>query len=120
MRAPVTHVLLVSLAAVSLLPGCGRTYDNPFEGSTATQAPSAAAAIVFTSNIQSAQPGGPREVYAIEESGANPTQLTRCGATAACSTLEASFDTDRQRAMVRRVVADTNGDGRLNAADGES
>jgi hypothetical protein len=120
MRAPVTHVLLASLTAVALLPGCGRTYDNPFAGTTSTTAPSASAAIVFTSNIQSGRPNGPREVFAVEESGANPTQLTHCGASANCSTLEASFDTDRQRAMVRRVVADTNGDGRLSAADGES
>ncbi len=120
MRAARLHVLVVTLAAATLVPGCGRTYGNPFAGTNPTTAPPAAASIVFTSNIQSARPGGNREVYAVEESGANPTRLTHCSDASACSSLEASFAADRQRAMVRRVLADTNSDGRLTAADGES
>lgn len=119
MRAARTGLLSLAFLAVALLPACSRTYGNPFEGSDPTTAPSAAASIVFTSNIQSARPGGSREVYAVEESGANPTRLTHCSDVSDCSSLEASFSGDRQRAVVRRVLADTNSDGRLTAADGE-
>ena len=109
------------MVAASFILGCARIYDNPFAASHITDPPPAAAAIVFTSNVQNPRPGSGREVFAVEESGANPTRLTFCADTgAACSSLEASFGTDRRRAVVRRVRADTDGDGRLTAADGES
>ena len=106
------------LLAAALALGCSRTYDNPFAGSNPTTPPPASASIVFTSSIQNARPGGGREIYAVEESGANPTRLTFCTNAGACSSLEASFSGDRQRAAVRRVLADTDSDGRLTAADG--
>ena len=107
----------VVVAALAL--GCARTYDNPFAGSRPTVAPSAAAAIVYSSNAHSTRAG--REIFAVEESGASPTRLTFCTEDAAvCSSLEASFDTDRDRAVVRRVLADTDSDGRLTAADAAS
>jgi Tol biopolymer transport system component len=65
--------------------------------------------------------GAGREVFAIEDSGANPTRLTFCTEEGvACSTLEAAFGPDRRRAIVRRVSSDSNNDGRLSAADGQS
>lgn len=114
-----TCVVSVVVTAAFVL-GCGRTYDNPFAGSQSTVPPSAAASIVFTSNAHNPRPAVGREVYAVEESGANATRLTFCGEEGAvCSTLEASFGSDRQRAVVRRVIVDSNSDGRLSGADGE-
>jgi Tol biopolymer transport system component len=114
-----TRVVRPALLAAALALGCGREYGNPFAGSHMTVAPSAAADIVFTSNVHAARPGAAREVFAVEDSGANPTRLTFCSDGGPCSTLEASFSSDRRRAIVRRVTADTDGDRTLTAADGE-
>jgi hypothetical protein len=120
MRVPGSFVLPSAVVAATLVLGCARTYDNPFAPSHPTVAPSAAASIVFTSNAHNTRPGTGREIFAVEDSGANPTRLTFCSeAGAVCSSLEASFDSDRQRAMVRRVLSDTDSDGRLTGADGE-
>jgi hypothetical protein len=109
-----------AVVAAALAAGCARTYDNPFAGSNPTAPPPPSASIVFTSNAHNAQPATGREIFAVEESGANATRLTFCGeAGAVCSSLEASFGPDRRRAVVRRVVADTDSDGRLTGADGE-
>ena len=113
------RVCAAMFVAAALVVGCARTYDNPFAGSNPTVAPPAAAAIVFTSNAHNARPGAGREVFAVEESGANATRLTSCAENGAvCSSLEASFGADRRRSVVRRVLADTDADGRLTAADG--
>jgi WD40 repeat protein len=110
----------LAVVAATFLLSCGRTYDNPFAGSHPTTAPPAAASIVFTSNAHNARPTVGREVFAVEESGANATRLTTCNDDGAvCSTLEAVFGPDRRRAVVRRVLADTNSDDRLTGADGE-
>jgi hypothetical protein len=109
-----------AVIAVALVAGCARTYDNPFAGSNPTDPPPPAASIVFTSNAHNARPATGREIFAVEESGANATRLTFCAESGAlCSSLEASFGPDRRRAVVRRVVADTDADGRLTGADGE-
>ena len=117
MRVARTCVLSIVTA---LALACEKTYDNPFAGSNPAVAPSAAAAIVFTSNAHGTSPATGREVFAVEESCANPTRLTFCNnAGATCSTLEAAFGADRRRGVVRRVLADTDSDGRLTGADGE-
>jgi Tol biopolymer transport system component len=111
----------LALALSAALAGCEREYPNPFAGSGTATPPPAAAAIVFTTNMHSSRAGTGREVYSIEDSGANPTRLTFCTEDgAACSTLEAAFSPDRRRAIVRRVSSDANNDGRLSAADGQS
>lgn len=120
MRAARTHVLSSTVALAALALGCAQTYDNPFAGSHPAIAPSSSAAIVFTSNAHNTAPATGREVFAVEESGANPTRLTFCndgGET--CASLEAAFGGDRRRAVVRRVLADSDSDGRLTGADGE-
>jgi len=120
MQGARTRVFPSAVVAATFVLGCGRTYDNPFAGSNPTDPPPAAASIVFTSNAHNARPATGREVFAVEESGANATRLTFCGeAGAVCSSLEASFGPDRKRAVVRRILADTNSDGRLTGADGE-
>jgi hypothetical protein len=112
-------LVFTATVAAALAAGCARTYDNPFASSNRILLPSASAAIVFTSNAHDPRPATGREVYAVEESGANPTRLTFCGDGATCATLEASFGSDRRRAVVRRVLADTDSDGQLTTADGE-
>jgi hypothetical protein len=113
--------VVTALALACALPGCAGEYGNPFGGSDTTTEPSAAADIVFTSNLYAARPGAGREVYAVEDSGANPTRLSFCTEEgAACSTFEAAFSADRRRCIVRRVTSDANGDGRLSPADGQS
>jgi hypothetical protein len=120
MRVARTCVFPSVIVAAALVLGCSRTYDNPFAGNNATASPPATASIVFTSNAHDARPGAGREVFAVDESGANATRLTFCGeAGAVCSSLEASFGGDRRRAVVRRVLADNDSDGRLTTADGE-
>ena len=120
MRTSLSRVIPPTALAALLALGCARTYDNPFAGSNPTVEPSASAAIVFASNAHNPRPATGREVFAVEESGTNPTRLTFCTeAGAVCSTLEAAFDGERRRAVVRRVLADSNSDGRLTTADGE-
>jgi hypothetical protein len=119
MRAARTCVTFSLAATAALLAGCAREYGNPFAGSESTAAPSPAADIVFTSNMHAARPGSGREVFAVEDGGANPTRLTFCADEgSSCSSLDVAFGPDRQRAMVRRVVAAANDDGRLDEADG--
>jgi hypothetical protein len=121
MRKPSPSVFASAVVAAALLTGCARTYDNPFAGNNPTDPPPPASSIVFTSNAHSTRPGSGREIFAVEESGANATRLTFCvEAPVSCSSLEAAFGPDRRRAVVRRVLDDTDGDGRLSAADGES
>ena len=109
-----------AVVAAALAVACARTYDNPFAGSNPTAPPPASASIVFTSNAHNTRPTTGREVFAAEESGANPTRLTFCTESGVvCSTLEAAFGPDRRRAVVRRVLGDTDNDGRLTGADGE-
>ncbi len=119
MRAPRTCVAVTGIAAVAALAGCAREYGNPFAGSESTLAPSPSADIVFTSNLHAARPGAGREIFAVEDTGANPTRLTSCAEDGdPCSSLDVAFGPDRQRAVVRRVVADANEDGRLDERDG--
>ena len=122
MRVKTSRALAaVALALCAALAGCEREYPNPFAGSGTTAPPSAAADIVFTTTLHSTRAGAGREVYSIEDSGANPTRLTFCTEEgAACSTLETAFSPDRRRAIVRRVTSDSNNDGRLSVADGQS
>ena len=119
MRAARTCVVVSAAAAAALLAGCAQEYGNPFAGSESTVAPSAAADIVFSSNMHASRPGGGREIFAVEDTGADPTRLTFCADEgSACSSLDVAFGPDRRRAVVRRVVAEANNDGRLDEADG--
>ena len=98
MRVAGACVFPSAVLAATLAAGCARTYDNPFAGSNPIVAPSASAAIVFASNAHGARAGTGREIFAVEESGANATRLTFCGeAGAVCASLEASFGGDRRR-----------------------
>jgi dipeptidyl aminopeptidase/acylaminoacyl peptidase len=102
-----------------LLAGCSSEFDNPFANTARTVVPRASADIIFAGN-QHASPGTPRELFAVDDDGANPTQLTFCSTTTRpCDTAEVSSAPDRQRVAVRRRL-DTNGNSRLEAADGDA
>ena len=113
-RALVT-VLAAALGACSSTPG------NPFANSNQTLPPPAAASIVFASNSYLPVAGAPRELFAMETSGAGLTRLTFCNIEPRrCDTSEAAPAPDRQRMAVLRVSEDADGNGRLTAADGQA
>src|SRR5688572_25648029 len=100
------------------LAACDKSYQNPFDASARTQAPATAADLAFTSNSHLLTAGSPRDLFAIEESGAGTARLTTC--SGGCDILEGSFAPDRRRVALRQVTNDTNGDRRLTSADGVS
>lgn len=114
------RALLMVLAAAGL-GSCGGDPGNPFAESNQTVAPRDAADIVFTTNSYTGSAGSPRELFAVEDGGGGLARLTFCNSDPRrCDTVEAAPAPDRQRMAVRRVLNDTNNDGRLTAADGES
>jgi dipeptidyl aminopeptidase/acylaminoacyl peptidase len=107
---------LVMAALVSA--GCGRDVTNPFEDEQRTEVPGTEAALLFTSNAFATSPGVPRDLHAVNEDGAELARLTYCNTTTRrCDTLEAASDPDRERVAARRVLDDTDGDGRLSERD---
>jgi Tol biopolymer transport system component len=100
--------------------GCAGNYDNPFAGVNLSQPPPADSELGFVS-AASGSAADRRDLFAADETGTPVTRLTNCSReTRPCDVLEASWSPDRQRAMARRRVDDTNGDSRLTSADGES
>ena len=103
------------------LPACNSNPGNPFVDIIRTVPPSAAAAIVFTSNSYANVAGAPRELYAVEASGAGVTRLTFCNVDPRrCDTSDAAPAPDRERMAILRTMNDTNSDGRLTGADGQA
>jgi Tol biopolymer transport system component len=110
-----------TLLGAALVVGCSGNYTNPFVGDQRAVAPRADAAIVFTSNGYRTQGGGPRELFAADAAGGGLTRLTFCNVDPRrCDTIEAAPAPDRQRMAIRRVLEDTNKDGRLTAADAQA
>jgi Tol biopolymer transport system component len=108
----------VPLFLALLAAACAGEYDNPFANSGTTVAPPADAEIAFLS-VPSG--GAARDLFAVDESGSPVTRLTACNREGRpCDVLETAFSPERARLMLRRRTQDTNGDGRLSAADGES
>ncbi len=104
-------------SSLPLALACSHSYDNPFASSAATAAIPARAGIVFSSNVYGSA-ASPNELFAIEVSGAGLTRLTFCNQPARpCASLEVAVAPDRARSVVRRVLKDSNGDGRLNERD---
>jgi Tol biopolymer transport system component len=105
--------------ALALSAGCSSQFANPFANSSRTVPPRATAAVMFTSNVN-ATPGSGREIFAVDADGSGLAQLTFCNSTdRVCDTEEVSPAPDRRRVIVRRRL-DSNGDHRLDAADGEA
>jgi len=106
------------LFALSIITGCAGDYDNPFANSGSTTAPPADAEIAFLS-VPSG--GVAHDLFSADESGSPITRLTICNREGRpCDVLETAFSPERARLMLRRRTQDTNADGRLSAADGES
>jgi Tol biopolymer transport system component len=111
---PVARAALLLL--LFFVPACDKSYENPFQPGNRTQPPSAAADLLFTSNSHLQATGSPRDLFAVEDSGAGPARLTACSGT--CDVLEGAMGPDRRRVALRQISTDTNGDRRLTATDG--
>lgn len=115
------HRAALAVLLAGALGSCNTEYDNPFAETATGLPPPAAADVIFTSNTYAAQTGSPREIYSAEDVGAGVTRLTFCnGEQRRCDNVEAAPAPERTRMAIRRVLADTNNDGRLTPADGES
>jgi len=104
------HSRVALIALTTAVAGCNKEYPNPFAQSSHTVPPPITAAILLTTGLWSAQPSAPRELFAIDLSGANPTRLTFCNASAACDVLEPVPSPTRTRVMMRRLDADAAGE----------
>lgn len=109
-----------ALMLVALLPACNNTRDNsnPFAGATQSTPPPKSAALIFASSVYSLTAGAGRELFAVNADGSNLTRLTFCNNSSACDYAEAAPAPDRVRVGARRASVDTNGDGRVDEADG--
>jgi dipeptidyl aminopeptidase/acylaminoacyl peptidase len=110
-----------AVIAACLLPACGensRDQTNPFAAAATTAPPPSSAALVFTSSLYSLTAGAGREIFAANADGGGVTRLTYCNQASACDYVEAAPAPDRERVGARRVSVDSNGDGRVDEADG--
>jgi len=113
------RALVTVLAAA--LGACSNNADNPFENSNQTLPPPAAASIVFASNSYLPVAGTPRELFAMETSGAGLTRLTFCNIEPRhCDTSEAAPAPDRLRMAMLRATEDVDGNGHVTPADGQA
>lgn len=113
--------LALALASAALSSACGQDSNNPFSAGSTLGHLRPTAAIVFTSDAYAARPGGPREVFALDEDGAGMTRLTICNVdTRRCDSSEVAPASDGRRLAIRRSTADTNGDGRVGPGDAEA
>jgi len=100
MRLSSAVVALLALGAA----GCNRDYPNPFASGTSSRAPSASAAIIFTSGAWSARAGDGREVFAVNLDGSEVSRLTTCNqGDTPCDTSEVTPAPDRVRVYARRA-----------------
>jgi hypothetical protein len=110
-----------ALLLAALASGCQSNFPNPFERTAPLPTSRVEQDLIFTGNGYAARGGSPREVFAVEDDGSGLARLTFCStATRPCNSEEAAPAPDRKRIVVRRVLTDTDRDGRLTAADGES
>lgn len=113
--------LRLPLALAFLLPACGQNSENPFAAGSPLGRLRSTAAIVFTSDAYAARPGGPREVFALDEDGSGMTRLTLCNAeNRRCDSSEVAPGPDGRRLAIRRSTLDSNGDGRIGPGDAEA
>jgi len=84
----------------------------PSLSSTATPAP--LDTVFLASDAWSSKPTTVFELFSVGTPGSQPTRLTTC---AGCQALGASPSLDRNRVALRRVVGDSNRDGRLDELD---
>jgi Tol biopolymer transport system component len=100
------------------LSGCSSNPPEAPIGALQTLPMPASAAILFTSDAYDASPGAPREVYSVAADGTKVQRLTYSNyQDRYADYAEVAPAADRNRIAVRRILADTNGDGRINEAD---
>jgi Tol biopolymer transport system component len=97
------------LALIGCCPGCNKDYPNPFAQDNRSVPPPASAGIVLSSGAWSTQANAPRELFAIDPTGANLTRLTFCNDTNTCDWVEPVPSPDRNRMMARLVTPGTEG-----------
>jgi Tol biopolymer transport system component len=90
-------------ASIALTAACGDDPVNPF--STPTRAPSADAVLLFVSGSWAAEPGGARELLALNADGTKLEQLTNCAqVTPACDFVQLAPSPDRNRLAAIRTT----------------
>lgn len=102
--------LRLALVAWALLAaGCNREYGNPFAQGNRTFPPPESTALVVPTGLWSSEADAPRELFALDMDGGNPTQLTFCNEGEGCDVIEPGPSPDRGRMMLRRL--DTGAEG---------
>jgi Tol biopolymer transport system component len=92
-------------ASIALTVACSSNSANPF--STPTRAPSADAVLLFASGSWAADPGQPRELFALNADGTKLEQLTNCAqASPACDFVQLAPSPDRNRLAAIRTTAE--------------
>ncbi|HSD28486.1 MAG TPA: hypothetical protein VLL75_14385 [Vicinamibacteria bacterium] len=90
-------------ASITLTAACGSDSVNPF--STRTLPPSADAVLLFASGSWAAEPGGARELLALNADGTKLEQLTSCAqASPACDFVQLAPSPDRNRLAAIRTT----------------
>jgi hypothetical protein len=111
----------VVLLLAAWAAGCSKDYPNPFDNPNPTATPGPDAVLLVTSDAWSASPGAPRELFAVSADGSQMTRLTFCNtAERVCDNSEVAIGRDPARVVLRRIPADSDLDGRLTPADGET
>ncbi len=119
MARPKARLLLSALALP--LAACGGDAENPFAGTAPLGRLRPTAAIVFTSDAYAARPSGLRDVFALDEDGSGVSRLTLCnGDGRRCDSPEVAPAFDGRRLAIRRITADTDGNGRIAPGDAEA
>jgi hypothetical protein len=96
-----------ALVATSLvvLASCGDDNGNPFNALIASRPPSADAALVFVSGSWAQATGQPRELLALDASGAKLERLTTCTqASTPCDFVQVAPSPSRDRVMAIRTT----------------
>jgi Tol biopolymer transport system component len=102
----------------AVLGACETKTQNPFENVSLTQPPDENDALVFTSNNYSLEAEQPSDLFSMPQDGSAVKRLTACNRDGRlCHTVEAALASDRVRAVARRVVNDSDEDGRLTEND---
>jgi len=92
-------------ASIALAAACSSNSANPF--TTPTKAPSANAVLLFATGSWAADPGQPRELFALNADGTQLERLTNCAqASPACDFVQLAPSPDRNRLAAIRTQPD--------------
>jgi hypothetical protein len=103
-------IVLSALLASACTAGVAPTISAV---SSSTAVPASADTVFVASDFWSPKAGTVFELFSVG-GGSQPTRLTYC---TGCQAVSAAPSLDRNRLVLRRVVADTNADGRLDDSD---